>query len=125
MTRKGGFTVLRRTMRTRMQAKLKAVKLELRRRMHQPLPELGAYVRAVVSGHIRYYGVPLNYPPLFAFARAVSRLWWRVLARRSQRRLPWHRMKRYIARWVPSVRICHPYPLVRLGVVTQGGSRMR
>jgi group II intron reverse transcriptase/maturase len=124
-TRKGGFTVLRRTMRTRMQAKLKVVKLELRRRMHQPLPELGAYVRAVVSGHVQYYGVPMNYPPLFAFARAVSRLWWRVLARRSQRHLPWHRMRRYIARWVPPVRICHPYPLVRLGVITQGGSRMR
>jgi len=124
-TRKGGFTVLRRTMRTRMQAKLKAVKAELRRRMHHPLPELGAYVRAVVSGHVRYYGVPMNYPPLFAFAKAVSRLWWRVLARRSQRHLPWHRMKRHIVRWVPPVRICHPYPLVRLGVVTQGGSRMR
>jgi RNA-directed DNA polymerase len=124
-TRKGGFTVLRRTMRSRFQAKLKAVKIELRRRMHQSLPELGAYVRAVVSGHVQYYGVPMNYPPLFAFARAVSRLWWRVLARRSQRHVPWHRMRRYIARWVPPVRICHPYPLVRLGVVTQGGSRMR
>jgi RNA-directed DNA polymerase len=46
-----------------MQAKLKAVKIELRRRMHQPLPELGAYVRAVVTGHVRYYGVPMNSPP--------------------------------------------------------------
>jgi len=124
-TRKGGFTVLRRTMRTRLHAKLKAVKLELRRRMHRPLPELGAYVRAVVAGHVQYYGVPMNSPPLFAFARAVSRLWWRVLARRSQRHVPWHRMKRYIARWVPPVHICHPYPLVRCGVVTRGGSRMR
>ena len=124
-TRKGGFTVLRRTMRTRMQAKLKAVKAELRRRMHHPLPELGAYVGSVVRGHVRYYGVPMNSPPLFAFARAVTRLWWRVLARRSQRHLPWHRMRRYVARWVPPVRICHPYPLVRFGVVTQGGSRMR
>jgi len=124
-TRKGGFTVLRRTMRTRFQAKLKAVKLELQRHMHRPLPELGAYVRAVVSGHVQYYGVPMNSPPLFAFARAVSRLWWRVLARRSQRHVPWHRMKRYIHRWVPPVRICHPYPLVRFGVITQGGSRMR
>ena len=124
-TRTGGFTVLRRTMRTRMQAKLKAVKIELRRRMHQPLPELGAYVAAIVRGHVQYYGVPMNFPPLFVFARAVSRLWWRVLARRSQRHLPWHRMKSYIHRWVPPVRICHPYPLVRFGVVTQGGSRMR
>ena len=124
-TRQGGFTVLRRTMRTRMQAKLKAIKLELRRRMHQPLPELGAYVRAGVTGHVPYYGVPMNYPSLFAFARHVSRLWWRTLRRRSQRHLPWHRMRRYITRWVPPVRICHPYPLVRFGVVTQGGSRMR
>jgi RNA-directed DNA polymerase len=124
-TRKGTFTVLRRTMRTRMQAKLKAVKAELRSRMHQPLPELGAYVRSVVTGHVRYYGVPMNAPPLFAFARAVTWLWWRALARRSQRHLPWHRMRHYVARWIPPVRICHPYPLVRLGVVTRGGSRMR
>jgi RNA-directed DNA polymerase len=88
-TRKGGFTVLRRTMRTRWQAKLQAVKLELRRRMHQPLPELGAYVRAVITGHVRYYGVPMNGPPLYAFAKAVTRLWWRTLERRSQRHLPW------------------------------------
>ena len=124
-TRKGGFTVLRRTMRTRFQAKLKAVKIELQRRMHQPLPELGAYVGAVVRGHMQYYGVPMNYPSLYAFARAVSRLWWRALRRRSQRHLPWHRMRRYVARWIPTVHICHPYPLVRFGVVTQGGSRMR
>ena len=124
-TRKGSFTVLRRTVRTRWQAKLQVVKLELRRRMHQPLPELGAYVRAVVTGHVRYYGVPMNGPPLHAFARAVTRLWWRVLERRSQHHLPWHRMQRYVARWIPPVRICHPYPLVRLGVITQGRSRMR
>ena len=124
-TRKGGFTVLRRTMRTRMRAKLQAVKLELRRRMHQPVPELGAYVRSVVLGHVRYYGVPMNGPPLYGFVHAVTRLWRQTLARRSQRHLSWQRMRRYVARWVPPVRICHPYPLVRLGVVTQGGSRMR
>jgi len=124
-TRKGGFTVLRRTMRLKMQAKLQAVKLELRRRMHRPVPELGAYIRSVVMGHVRYYGVPMNSPPLYGFVHAVTRLWRQTLARRSQCHLSWQRMRRYIARWVPPVRICHPYPLVRLGVVTQGGSRMR
>jgi len=59
-TRKGGFTVLRQTMRQRWQAKLKALKLELRRRMHLPLPALGRYLRVVVLGHVRYYGVPMN-----------------------------------------------------------------
>jgi RNA-directed DNA polymerase len=124
-TRKGGFTVLRRTMRTKMRAKLQAVKLELRRRMHRPVPELGAYIRSVVMGHVHYYGVPMNSPPLYGFTHAVTRLWRQTLARRSQRPLSWQRMRRYVARWVPPVRICHPYPLVRLGVVTRGGSRMR
>lgn len=124
-TRGGQFTVLRRTMRTRVQAKLKAVKTELRRRMHQPLPALGAYVRAVVQGHMQYYAVPLNYPSVAAFVRALGRLWWQTLSRRSQRRLSWTRMRRYIRRWVPPVHICHPYPFDRFRVMTQGGSRMR
>jgi RNA-directed DNA polymerase len=123
--RTGKFTVLRRTMRTRMQAKLQAVKAELRRRRHCPLPEVGAYVRAVVRGHLQYYGVPLNYPSLYAFGRAVGRLWWQALCRRSQRRVPWTRMHRYLARWLPPIRICHPYPFDRFRVMTQGGSRMR
>jgi len=124
-TRVGKFTVLRRTMRTRVQAKLKAVKTELRRRMHRSLPELGAYVRAVVQGHMQYYAVPVNYPSVYAFARAIGRLWWQVLCRRSQRRVPWMRMRRYISRWLPPIHICHPYPFDRFRVMTQGGSRMR
>src|ERR1035438_6434263 len=61
-----------------------------------------------------------------AFRRAVGYLWRTVLCRRSQgNHLPWRRMQRYIARWFPSASVCHPYPLVRLGVLTQGGSRMR
>lgn len=125
-TRKGGFTVLRQTMRARWQAKLKAVKAELRSRMHDPIPLVGAYLRSVVLGHVRYYGVPMNGPALGAFRHAVGRLWWRALRRRSQgNHLPWRRMQSVLDRWLPPARICHPYPLVRLGVTTQGGSRMR
>jgi group II intron reverse transcriptase/maturase len=124
--RSGMFTVLRQTVRRRLQAKLQEVKTELRRRMHFPIPEQGAYLRSVVGGHVRYYGVPMNGPAIGLFRRAVGRLWRRVLLRRSQTHcLPWRRMIRYIARWLPPARICHPYPLVRLGVVTQGKSRMR
>lgn len=39
-TRKGGFTVLRHTMRKRWQAKLKAVKAQLKARLHDPSPRL-------------------------------------------------------------------------------------
>ncbi len=125
-TRKGGFTVLRQTMRKRWQAKLRAVKTELKRRLHDPIPEVGKYLRAVVLGHVRYYGVPMNGPAITAFRNAVGRVWWRVLRRRSQgNHLPLRRMRPLIDTWLPLARICHPYPLVRLGVITRGGSRMR
>ena len=124
--RSGRFTVLRQTIRQRLQAKLQEVKTELRCRMHLPIPEQGAYLRSVVGGHVRYYGVPMNGPALHLFRWAVGRLWRRSLLRRSQTHcLPWRRMIRYITRWLPPARICHPYPLVRLGVVTQGRSRMQ
>ena len=54
----GRFTVIRQTIRKRLQAKLSAVKAELRRRMHDPIPAVGAWLRSVVGGHIRSYGMP-------------------------------------------------------------------
>lgn len=122
-TRKGRFAVLRQTMRKRWQAKLREVKAELRRRMHSPLREQGAYVRAVVLGHVRYFGVPRNGPALSAFRMAVGRLWWRVLRRRSQRhRLAWQRMQPHVQHWLPPARICHPYPQQRFGVRPKVGA---
>jgi RNA-directed DNA polymerase len=125
-TRKGRFTVLRQTMRRRWQAKLQEVNTELRRRLHDPIPDQGMYLRSVVLGHNRYYGVPRNGPSLSAFRNAVTRLWRAVLMRRSQTAfISWQRMGRYAARWLPVPRICHPYPNQRLALVTQGKSRMR
>ena len=51
-------------MRQRLQPKLNEVKAELRRRMHDPVPEVGQWLGKVVSGHIRYYGVPMNGPAI-------------------------------------------------------------
>jgi RNA-directed DNA polymerase len=117
--RGGKFTVLRRTMRKRWQAKLKGVYTELRRRMHDPVPEQGAYLRTVIMGHVRYYGVPMNGPSVAAFRMEVCWLWAKVLKRRSQKHsLTWERMERLIDRWLPVARVCHPYPLARFGVIT-------
>ncbi len=117
--RNGRFTVVRQTVRQRLQAKLSEVKAELRRRLHAPIPEVGRWLRSVVEGHLRYYGVPMNGPALFTFCFQVGRLWYRTLRRRSQTaRITWERMRRLIWRWLPPARITHPYPLRRLGVVT-------
>lgn len=115
----GRFTVLRQTIRKRLQAKLSEVKAELKRRMHAPIPEVGAWLRSVVGGHIRYYGVPMNNAALHTFRFQIGRLWYRALSRRSQNgRVLWDRMRRLITRWLPPARVCHPYPLRRLGVIT-------
>jgi RNA-directed DNA polymerase len=122
----GYFTVLRQTMRKRLQAKLAEIKVELRRRMHDSIPEVGKWLGSVVEGHCRYYGVPMNSPALGLFRFQVGWLWQRTLSRRSQRGgVTWARMARLIARHIPPARIHHPYPLQRLGVITQGKSRMR
>jgi hypothetical protein len=64
----GMCTVLRQTIRKRLQAKLNEVKAELQRRMHEPIPEQGKWLQSVVRGHLRYYGVPMNHPALALFA---------------------------------------------------------
>jgi len=125
-TRAGRFTVKRRTMRKRAMAKLKSIREELQRRLHDPVPRTGAYLRPVLLGHYRYYGVPMNGSALETFRWDVECAWWKSPKRRSQRAaVPSEKMGRLGRRWLPRPHICHPYPLVRLGVITQGRSRMR
>lgn len=125
-TRKGRFTVIRQTMRKRLKAKLKTVGTELKRRMHAGIPALGAYLRAVMAGHMQYYAVPFNLAAVKEFRQGLVLLWRQSLSRRSQTaRVTWERMKELEKRWIPPARICHPYPDQRVRVMTQGRSRMR
>lgn len=109
-TRKGRFKVLRQTIKKSMRRKLQEVKIELRRRMHDPVPEVGNWLRSVLNGHFRYYGLPGNFPALDAFRYRVIKYWHWTLRRRSQRsKHTWERMIRLIQRWLPKARIYHPY----------------
>lgn len=117
-TTKGHFTVLRETIPERMQRKLKEVKRELRKRMHLPIPEVGRWLKSVLRGHYRYYGVPRNSRRLSAFRYYVSRLWMQSLQRRSQRyKNMREQMRRLANQWLPNPAIYHPYPEERLGVI--------
>jgi group II intron reverse transcriptase/maturase len=113
-TRHGRFRIRRITISKRMRAKLAEVKDQLRRRMHQPVPEQGRWLASVVAGHVRYYGVPGNSTSIRAFRRQVIRHWHRTLSRRSQKgQIAWERMNRITRRWIPPARITHPYPEAR------------
>ena len=117
--RRGNFIVLRRTKRKKMQAKLKEIKLELRRRLHDPVRETGAWLRSVLQGHYQYYGVPRNMPAMSSFRHQVTWLWQRSLVRRSQRhRNCWDKINNLAQYWLPRPEIRHPYPDKRLGVTT-------
>jgi RNA-directed DNA polymerase len=122
----GRFQLKRKTMRKKARAKLHALKLELRRRLHWPVPEVGRWLGQVLRGHYRYYAVPGNSAALSAFRYAVLKLWKKALGRRSQRgRIKWERMGHLAARYLPRPRILHPWPDRRLVVNTQGRSPVR
>ena len=125
-TKTGKFTVLRHTISKRLWAKLAVLKRELRARMHRPIPEVGKWLRVVVLGHFRYYGLPGNSRKMGSFVYHITRLWFWILRRRSQRhKLNWERMSRLAKRWLPMPRIYHPYPDLSLYVNTRGRSPVR
>ena len=114
---RGQFLVKRITRRDRMRATLREVKEELRRRMHRPIPEQGAWIKQVVRGFFAYHAVPTNGAALRAFYYYVERIWLRTLRRRSQKdRFSWQRMHSLAADWIPRPQILHPYPDKRFAV---------
>jgi len=116
-TRSGKFQLRRKTRRRRMRAKLKEIKDGLRERWHAPVAEQGRWLEQVVRGYFAYHAVPTNAPALGAFRHDVKRLWLRALRRRSQNdRTSWAKFGRLADRWLPKVRITHPWPTERFFV---------
>lgn len=117
-SRRGTFLLTRKTRRDRMRAKLLAIKQELRRRMHQPIPMQGKWLGRVVSGYFNYHAVPTNSRALHAFRHAVAEYWHRSLRRRSQKDgMTWERFTRLANDWLPKPRILHPWPDKRFAVM--------
>lgn len=118
-SRGGRFWVKRITIAKRMRAKLKQVKVELKRRRCRPVPEQGAWLRSVVQGHLVYYAVPGNSDAVRGFRDEVTRHWYKALRRRSQKtRVTWARMKPLARRWLPPACVRHPFPEERFAART-------
>lgn len=113
----GRFTVWRHTIKKKMQAKISEIKDELRKRMHNSVQEVGQWLKSVVTGHYRYYGVPGNYEAMNRFRYLIGQRWKHSLERRSQKgNITWEKMGKLIDRWLPRPQIYHKYPSERMGV---------
>ena len=116
-SRQGKFQIKRKSRRDRMRARLQAIKQELRRRMHQSIPQQGIWLRQVVTGYFNYHAVPTNGRALAAFRFHVIDLWRRTLRRRSQTDwTTWEKVGRLAHDFLPKPRILHPWPERRFAV---------
>jgi RNA-directed DNA polymerase len=116
-SRRGYFLIHRKSRRDRMTTKLKEIKEELRRRMHQPIPEQGKWLKQVVTGYFAYHAVPTNSRALASFRYHVTNLWRRTLRHRSQKDdTTWDRIKKLADDYLPRPKILHPWPSERFAV---------
>lgn len=116
-SKRGAFVLLRRTRRDRMRSTLQAVSKQLKRRMHDPIPKIGQWLRSIVRGYFAYHAIPTNYGTLSAFRYHLIGIWKRTLRHRSQRDgTTWKRAYELAATWLPSPRITRPWPQERFSV---------
>jgi hypothetical protein len=129
----GYFMVYRKTIGKRMATKLKSIRQELRRRLHDSIAHTVKWLQAVVRGYFQYHAVPRNEKRLKAFRHEVLHMWLWQLRRRSQRtRWTWNKFQEKLGSLLPEVEILHPYPDVRFalthpkfGLNIRGKNRVR
>ena len=69
----GSFVIGRKTIKKRMRAKLKVIKTELRKRMHDPVAQTGAWVKQMLQGHLEYDAVSGNHPSMWWFCKSGAK----------------------------------------------------
>jgi RNA-directed DNA polymerase len=115
-SRRGHFMVGRQTEKKRIQRKLAALKERLKELRVQGQAAMVKYARQHLQGHIRYYGVSGNSRSVGLYVFLSSRLLFKWLNRRSQRRsVTWECFSRLLRQGLlPRPRIIHniyPKPL--------------
>lgn len=109
--RNGRFLLRRQTRPDRMRVTLHAIKEQLRRKRHDSVDAQGRWLQTVVRGYFAYHAVPTNTAALAVFLYRIKWLWRKALSQRSQNGLvTWQRMAVIARRWLPSVRVSHPWP---------------
>ena len=83
------------------------IKQQLRRRMHDPVAQVGGWLRSVLNGYYQYHAIPGNLSVLSRFRRQVARYWFHVLGQRSQRRPTWEKLGKLFDHWLPVPHVVH------------------
>jgi RNA-directed DNA polymerase len=124
---RGKFILLRHTSKKKRQAKLTALREEIRQAKHKPPAEQYRWLCAVLRGHYNYYGVPGNMDAMSSFRHQIREHWHRTLQRRSQRaRWTVPQRNRFDERFrLPQPKITHPYVLALRPPSTEGRSPVR
>jgi group II intron reverse transcriptase/maturase len=92
-TRKGKFTVKRRTMKSRLHRAMRRVTEWCRTNRHLPVAEQQARLNRGLRGHYNYYGITGNSHGLQQFYDHVVSTWRKWLDRRGRRgSMPWYRL---------------------------------
>jgi hypothetical protein len=113
-TRQGHFKILRLTVKKRLRATLVAIRGTLKRRRHEPIGQVGAWLTKVLRGYFNYHAVPDNLKRLTGFRWEVCRAWFASLNRRSQKKgMTGARFSRLAKCYLPYPRRVHPYPSER------------
>jgi group II intron reverse transcriptase/maturase len=123
--RLGRFEVRRITDGKRRRKKLQELKQELRRRMHAPIAKVGGWLQSVLRGYYQYHAIPGNLSILSGFRHQVTRLWYRILCQRSQRRPTWKKLGPTFDHWLPIPHVVHDYPDARFDARRRMGSHPR
>lgn len=98
-TRRGLWTIKRRTAASRFTRALRRVADWCRRHRHEPLRAQQQELNSKIRGHNEYYGIIGNSAALERFRWEVQRIWHKWLARRSQQKMPWERFNQLLERF--------------------------
>ena len=107
VSRKGNWTVKRRTARDRFSRALRRLKEWCQKRRHEKIEDQARGVADKLRGHFSYFGIPGNAEALGRFRHEAVRIWRKWLDRRSNKaNMTWKRMAQLL--------VHHPLPPARL-----------
>jgi RNA-directed DNA polymerase len=109
-SRSGKWVVRRRTAKDRFRRALGRLADWCKIHLHDSVRAQHAALSRKLLGHFGYYGIIGNYEALSRLRKEVRWIWWKWLARRSQRGMPLERFLEIYERFtLPRPRIIRPY----------------